>query len=321
MKRLTRWLGWIFFVLLVIVLAGVRRDRPAREVEARNASPPSQFMTVSGLRIHYRDRGHGPAVVLLHGSNASLFTWEGWASALAPEYRVITLDLPGHGLTGPDPLARYSAEQMATVVDAFVQKLGVTRFALAGNSMGGNVAWHYALAHPDKLDALILVDSAGYPRDEPPPFAFRIMSSPVLGYLARYVTPRFMVARSVHEVYADPSRVSDDLVERYYDLLLREGNREATRVRFSPRNNSEAAIRHIGEIRTPTLILWGARDRWILPKYAERFHADIPGSQLVVLDGLGHVPMEEDPARSLAPVKAFLEQHRAGGGKHAQQAP
>jgi pimeloyl-ACP methyl ester carboxylesterase len=298
--------GVLSLLLLAVVILSfmARRDRKATEVETRRANAASKFAEVDGLRIHYRDRGEGSPLVLLHGSNSSLQTWEGWVSALSADHRVITLDLPGHGLTGPDAKQRYSAAQMAEVVDLFVGKLGVARFALAGNSMGGNVAWHYTLAHPDKVERLILVDSAGYPREEPRPFALRAMSSSLFGVVAQHVTPRFMIARSVKDTYGDPSKVTDARVDEYEDQLLREGNREATRIRLSSAADDGQQSR-LAEIKVPTLILWGALDRWILPKYGERFAKDIPGSTLVMLPGLGHIPMEEDPAATASAVRAW----------------
>jgi pimeloyl-ACP methyl ester carboxylesterase len=303
LRTFGKWLLRILLAIAVLLALGVRRDRPAAELEARYASPPSRFIAVDGMRVHYRDRGAGPAIVLLHGSSSSLFTWEGWADALSPEHRVVSLDLPGHGLTGPDPAGRYSLSDMAAFVDHFASALGLEHFSLAGNSMGGGVAWHYALAHPEKLDRLILVDAYAYP--QPPPAMMKLFTVPVVGRLATWITPRFAVARSVRDVYGDPSRVTDEGIDRYYELLLREGNREATRERLSGRHDDGLTAR-LGEIHVPTLILWGSLDRWILPPNGERLAHDLPGARLVTLDGLGHVPMEEDPARSVAPVVAFL---------------
>jgi pimeloyl-ACP methyl ester carboxylesterase len=308
MRRLLTVAGAVVVVLALVIALGVRRDRPAADVERRWAAPPSQFVDVDGLRVHVRDRGHGDAIVLLHGSNASLFTWEGWAEVLARDHRVVTLDLPGHGLTGPDPRGRYSAVGMAEVVNRVADRLGLSRFTIGGNSMGGGVAWHYALLHPERVDRLILVDAAGYPRQEPRPLGFRLFSMPLVGHVVRFVTPRFMLRKSLREAYGDPSRVSDALVDQYEDFTLRAGNREATRQRFAL--PEDGMYTRMSEIRVPTLILWGSRDRWILPRYGERFHAEIPGSRLVMLDGLGHVPMEEDPARSLAPVLELLRTSR-----------
>jgi pimeloyl-ACP methyl ester carboxylesterase len=299
-------LGLTAVVALLLAL-GVRCDRPAAEVEARWATAPSQFVAVDGLRVHLRDRApraEAPALVLVHGSNSSLFTWEGWAEQLKDSYRVIALDLPGHGLTGPDPRQRYSPSDMAQVVDRVVHALGVERFAIAGSSMGGSVAWHYALAHPEKVAALILVDAAGYPREEPRPLPLRIFSSPLLGRLARWISPRFVVARSVRTTYGDPTRVTEERIDAYDDFLLREGNREATRVRLQLPEDGMSA--RLPELKVPTLILWGGKDTWISPRYGERFHSDIAGSRLVVFDSLGHIPMEEDPAATAAAVRAFL---------------
>jgi pimeloyl-ACP methyl ester carboxylesterase len=306
MKRFFKRLGLALLVLVVALLAlGFRRDRPAAGLEAKYATAPSKFVELDGLRVHYRDRGAGPVVVLLHGSNASLFTWEGWTAALAKDHRVIALDLPGHGLTGPDPRERYQPAGMAEVVDLLVAKLGVARFTLAGNSMGGNVAWHYALAHPEKLEGLILVDAAGYPRERPLPLPLRIGASPIWGHVARWVTPRLFVARSLRDTYGDPSRVTEAGVDEYDDFLLRDGNRHATHLRLSRMSNDGLHAR-LKELKVPTLILWGAQDRWILPAHAARFHADIAGSQLVMFDGLGHIPMEEDPVATAAAARSFL---------------
>jgi pimeloyl-ACP methyl ester carboxylesterase len=304
-KRVLKILGGAVLVLVLVQLAGVRCDRPAAEVAARHATPPSRFLELDGLRVHYRDRGQGPPIVLLHGANASLFTWEGWARELARDHRVIALDLPGHGLTGPDPRQRYSYAQMAELVDEFAARLGLSRFTVAGNSMGGGVAWHLALAHPERIERLILVDAAGYPREEPRPFALRMQSSPLGGRLARWVTPRFLVAASVRQVYGDPTRVDDALIDQYQDLILREGNREVTRRRFALPD--DGASRRIPELRVPTLILWGGRDAWIAPHYGERFAREIPGAQLAMFPSLGHVPQEEDPAATAARVRQFLD--------------
>src|SRR5581483_4009099 len=143
-KKVRRVLLALLALVVLVLAAGVRFDRDPGDLEAKYATPPSKFIDVDGARVHYRDTGSGPPIVLVHGSNASLFTWEGWTERLAPSHRVIALDMPGHGLPGPDPKARYSAAEMAELVAAFATKLGIERFAIAGNSMGGNVAWHLA---------------------------------------------------------------------------------------------------------------------------------------------------------------------------------
>jgi pimeloyl-ACP methyl ester carboxylesterase len=305
-----RWIGRGLTALLAIVVVGaaamVRRDLPAAEVEARWASPPSRFVEVDGMRVHVRERGSGPPLLLVHGLAASLFTWEGWAAELSGAHRVIAFDLPGHGLTGPHPEDRYSHADMADFVDHLATALGVTRFSLAGSSMGGHVAARYALAHPERVDRLILVDALGLHREEPRPLIFRLYGTPIVGNVLTLVSPRFVVAASVRDVYGDPGKVGSALVDRYHDLLRRAGNREAMRIHLSlPEEELDPA--QMGKLRMPALILWGARDRWILPRYGERFRDAIPGARLVTFEGLGHVPMEEDPVATARVVRDFLQ--------------
>jgi pimeloyl-ACP methyl ester carboxylesterase len=301
-----KWLGAAVLVLLGIgVGSQVHADLPAAELEARYATPPSRFLEVDGLRVHYRDQGQGPVLLLLHGSSASLFTWEGWARALSDRFRVVSIDLPGHGLTGPDAKGRYTPAEMAQVVEAFRARLGVERMHLAGNSMGGMVAWTYALAHPDRVDRLVLVDAAGYPREQPAPLVFRLMATPGLGEVLSVITPRAVVEKNVRAVYGEPGKVTAAGVAQYHELLLREGNRRATRERLRE-GRDEEAWKRLPELKAPTLILWGAKDTWIPPSDAERFDRDVPDSRLVVYPDLGHVPMEEDPARTAADAAAFL---------------
>ena len=314
----------VALVLLVLALPAAvlvlrRPELPAAELEARYATPPSRFLVLrdaalfgpAGLRVHYRDEGPrgAPVLLLVHGSGASLFTWEGWARALAQDFRVVSLDLPGHGLTGPHPLGRYGVDDHVAVLEALRAALGLERVHLAGNSLGGHVAWRYALAHPGRVERLVLVDAAGYPREEGPPLAFRLAALPVLGPLLLELSPRAVVARSVREVYGDPSRVTDALVDRYDALLSREGNRRATLARARDMGApDDGRWRELPRLRAPTLVLWGGRDTWILPRYGERFARDIPGARLVTFPALGHVPMEEDPAATAEVVRAFLRE-------------
>ena len=285
------------------VAASVRPDLPAADAVARFAGPRSRFVAVDGMQVRYRDEGNGPVVILLHGSNSSLDTWGGWIERLADAFRVVALDLPGHGLTGPSPSNRYGPDDQAEFLEHFVSALGLRRFSLAGNSMGGEIAWHYALAHPERIERLVLVDAAGFPH--PTPMVFRLYGIPVIGRLVTRVTPRFLVARSLREVYADDSKVTDALVYRYYGLLLREGNRNATRIRFAARR-PDRAIARLGEISAPTLIEWGGKDVWIPVEHAHRFAEAIPGARLRIYPDLGHVPMEEDPDATAADARTFL---------------
>ncbi|MBV1886968.1 MAG: alpha/beta hydrolase, partial [Parvibaculaceae bacterium] len=280
-------------------------DISAEKIEQKYTNNASKFMEVDGLRIHYRDEGAGPALVLIHGSNASLHTWEGWVDELSSDFRIISLDMPGHGLTGPDPEQRYDWISMANLVDSFLVKLDVSTFSIAGNSMGGAVAWNYTLMHPSKVEKLILIDSRGYPSEEPKPAVFKAFATPIIGHILTKVTPRSAIEASMNDVYGDSSKVTKEIVTRSLDLTLRAGNREATRVRFSEPSYDQN-LAQIDSINAPTLIMWGEKDTWILPKYAQRFLADIKNSTLKLYENDGHLPMEESPVQTAKDAHDFL---------------
>jgi len=310
---MTRLLLKIFGLLLVFTaIALTLSHAPDRSVEslvARWAPPPSDFIEVQGQLVHFRDEGPRDdplPLVLLHGTSASLHTWEGWVAALKRQRRVISFDLPGFGLTGPRADADYRGDSYARFTLDVLDALGVQRFAIGGNSLGGEIAWRTALLAPQRVDKLILVDAGGYAFEPKSlPIGFRLARIPLLNHLVDIVLPRGVIEQSVQEVYGDPSRVTPALVDRYFELTLREGNRHALVQRFQQmeRGRDEARIK---QLKLPTLILWGGRDRLIPPQYAERFHADIAGSTVVLFDTLGHVPQEEDPARTVAAVRQFL---------------
>ena len=286
----------------------LRADRPAAEVEARWGGPPSRFVEVGGLRTHYRDGGAAgrEALLLLHGSYGSLHVWEGWREAMSSRRRVVALDLPGHGLTGPDPRRRYSPASMADFVADFATAVGLEAFAVAGNSMGGRVAAEVALRHPARVRALVLIDAAGLPREERLPLGLRLFESRAADPLVRWITPRSALRRSLRESRGDAASVTELLLDRCEDMILRQGNRAAARASLRQRGQ-EAFEARLREIAAPTLVLWGARDRWIPVGHADRFHERIHGSKVVVFEGLGHVPMEEDATRTALEALRFLE--------------
>jgi pimeloyl-ACP methyl ester carboxylesterase len=315
-----RWL-WLLGLLLIAGALAVALsrapDRPVASLLARWAPAPSGFIEVKGQRVHLRDVGPRSDVlpiVLLHGTASSLHTWEGWVAALSRSRRVVTFDLPGFGLTGPfagryDP-HDYRGDTYARFVFDLLDELKIGRAVIGGNSLGGEIAWRAATLAPERFERLILVDAAGYalaPQDVP--LGFRLAYVPLIGRISEHLLPRALVASSVHSVYGDPSRISETLVDRYFELTLREGNRRALGLRLQQLEPGAQADR-IRSIRMPTLVLWGGRDRLIPLADARRFAAEIPGAQLVVFDDLGHVPHEEDPARTVTPVLAFLETRR-----------
>lgn len=316
MKLLLRIFGVLLLACFVFAVAGLMAtwapDRSVQQLSARWATPPSQFLNINGMQVHLRDEGPRDdplPIVLLHGTSASLHTWDGWASHLAGEHRVIRFDLPAFGLTGPDPHNDYSMGAYVRLVAAVVDQLGVEEFVLAGNSLGGHIAWGAALAMPQRVKKLVLVDSAGYAINPTSvPIGFTVARTPGLRVLMEYVLPRGVVASTVRNVYGDPNRVTPELVDRYHDLTLRAGNRRALAIRLEqPLSGEEDSIK---TLKLPTLIMWGAKDRLIPLDNAKRFESDIVGSKLLVFADLGHVPHEEDSQRTVAAFEAFLKAPR-----------
>ncbi|MEK0430353.1 MAG: hypothetical protein RL139_157 [Gemmatimonadota bacterium] len=293
----------------IVLAATWAPDLPVASLIPRYAPPPSTFRTIAGVSVHLRDEGpreDTTPILLLHGTSASLHTWGGWVRALTPTRRVITVDLPGFGLSGAFADRDYSAPRTARFLLTLLDSLGVRRAVVGGNSLGGRIAWAMAVADSSRVDALILVDAAGYPSQATSvPIGFRLARTPGLRRVASRLLPRSVIASSLRNVYGDPSRVSDSLIDRYYDLARREGNREALLARFSA-TGSPADTLALRGLRLPTLILWGGRDRLIPPTDAARFARDIPGSRVVMFEALGHVPHEEDPATTVSAVETFL---------------
>ncbi|MCP5282301.1 MAG: alpha/beta hydrolase [Rhodoferax sp.] len=301
--------GLLFFFVAGIVAVWAP-DRPLPELQARWAQPPSQFVAIDGLQVHLRDEGprDDPApIVLLHGTADSLHTWDGWAARLRGQRRVIRFDLPGFGLTGPHAADDYSIEAYVRFVAAVLAQLRLEHVVLGGNSLGGEIAWQTALALPQKVQQLILVDAAGYPAaPREVPLAFRLAGTPAALPLLERLLPRGLVLASLRSVYGDPSRVTPELVDRYYDMALRAGNRRALVQRLQAMAGGVDASARIASLTLPTLVLWGAQDRLIPVAAAQRFSHDIAGATRVVFDGLGHLPQQEDPERTVSEVRRFL---------------
>lgn len=286
-------------------------DIPAAELEAKYAQAPSKFLTLpDGARVHVRDRGDpaAPVLVLLHGSNAALYTWEPWVERLKAEFRVVTLDLPGHGLTGPTPAGDYSQAGMSAFAFGALSALGVETFALAGNSMGAGVAARMALENPARVTRLILVDGGGMPSKRPrePGLGFRLARIPVVNNVMRWVSPRSLFENGLKTAIHDDALVTPAMVDLYWELNRREGNRLASLSRFQlPFDDYNA--RNMGRLAMPVLILWGDKDTLIPLDSGEAARDAIANSQLVVYRDVGHVPMEETPDTSANDVRAFLK--------------
>ncbi|MGD0190345.1 MAG: alpha/beta hydrolase [Rhizomicrobium sp.] len=307
-----------FIVGLIVVAAALAGafyylstpDIPRSVLEAKYASPPSEFITLpDGARAHVRDEGprNAPVLVLIHGSNASLFTWRPWAERLDPTFRVVTMDMPGHGLTGAVPNNDYSGKAMVEFVREVADKLGLSRFAIGGNSMGGGIAARFAETYPARVTQLILVDAGGLPSKtgDKIPLAFQLARTPVLNQVLLYITPRSLVVEGLNDAIVRKAIINDAMVQQYWDFARMAGTRAATGERFRLRFDTYVAD-HIDTLKMPTLILWGEEDHLIPVAAAHEYAKDVPGSKLIVYPATGHIPQEEVADQSAADVKSFL---------------
>lgn len=314
MKYLTRFLKILGVSLTVGIIAILlffgHRDIPFQNLKAKYTNASSSFVSVLGMAVHYRDEGNqndSIPIVLIHGTAASLHTFDAWTNRLKMTNRVIRMDLPAYGLTGPFPDRNYSIQHYTEFINAFLNEIKVKQCILVGNSLGGEIAWNYTIKQPEMVQKLILIDAAGYPTtSKSVPIAFKIGKTPVVNKILTYVTPRFIVQASVENIYFDKSKITPSLIDRYYELTLREGNRQAFVDRFTTTKDT-TAYRKIRSIQQPTLVLWGAEDLLIPIENAIKFHNDLPNNSLSIIKKTGHTPMEESPFESLKPVQDFIK--------------
>jgi len=341
----------IILLLLTLLLSMIRPDIPVEHLKERYADETSQFIEIDGTPVHLKDEGDGPVLLLLHGMFASLHTWDHWAESMQNEYRIIRVDLPGFGLTGPHVRGDYSLQASMYLLESIRNKLNIDRWTLIGNSMGAGLALSYAQLYPEQTAGVVLLnggrllavaqqnsddiemnDETEEPKSEQagessearpspeaqqtdgarPSLVLRALGSPSLRNLMSVLTPEFIINASLKEVYGDPERLDPETVTRYYELLRREGNRQAylNRRQNRPQLNSGLPVLpepvNINDTEVPVLILWGRLDSWIPVSTGYRLHEAIYHSELIIYDDLGHVPMEEDPARTIADVREFL---------------
>ena len=312
MRRTLAVLLTIVAVLAAGWLALRRADIPYDTLETIYSVPDTQFMTLDdGLKVHFTDTGpqDRAAMVLVHGFSASLHTWEAWKRDLEADFRVVTLDLPGHGLSRAEAPELANIERFADVVYEVTQDLGVERFTIAGNSMGGNTAWSYTLSYPETVDGLILVDSSGWPdnpdEDDDGPFIFRLLANPLARTVMKDLDMTSLTRSGLEDSYTDQSLVTDALVERYVALSRAPGHRE-TLLAIMAGDRVPATPEKMAEIKVPTLILWGRDDNLTRVSGAQKFADTIEGSTLVIYDNVGHLPQEEAAEASIQHVRSFM---------------
>ncbi len=310
MRSLTRIVLAVLGLAVVAAAIGYltlrRPDIPYATLEQKYANQASRFLDLpNGVRVHYRDQGNpaGPPIVLVHGFSASLETWEPWVQRLGAAYRIITLDLPGHGLTQAPANYHASIQGYAGIVDQVTNRLHLAHFTLGGNSMGGAVTWVYTLAHPEKVDAMLLIDSAGWPHDgHGSPLVFQLLNNALIGPLLRELDSRALIADGLRAAFVNKALVTDAMVDRYWDLARAPGHRAI--ITNIEQNGGDPAQTSL--LSTPTLIMHGDGDALIPPADSRRFADTIVNATLVELPDVGHAPMEEAPDPSAAAVATFL---------------
>ena len=304
--RYTRVLPFI----MLIFLAGCA-SIPLATLKQKYAGDGSRFVEIDGMQVHYRDEGDGPVLILVHGMLASLHTWDGWVNQIGDHYRIIRLDLPAFGLTGPahgwedTEHGRYVRMHYVDFMVKFMDALNIEKAHFAGNSIGGFVSWSLAAYHPERVDKLILIDSVGYPLDAP--WVVDVVATPVLGSCVTCMTPKFLYKMNIKEVYGDEEKVTDELVERYYELSLAPGTRQASRELITEMKRNSVLVQDgIDRIKSPVLIMWGSVDSWIPVEQAQLWKRDVSSASVKIYEGAGHVPMEEMPVQTAEDAHRFL---------------
>lgn len=303
MKTALWILAGVLAVLLIIFFVIKVPDRDLQYLTEKYTDSDSRFIQVEGINVHYKKEGSGPTLVLIHGTASSLHTWDQWTLMLKDYYTIIRMDLPAFGLTGPNQEGDYSMKYYSDFIDQFLDQLSVDSCFIAGNSLGGAIAWNYTLDHPEVVKKLILIDASGYPK-EGIPLVFQLARNPFSSFLLKHITPRSFIEKNIKEVYHQDELITEDLINRYYELSLRPGNRQA----FIDRANLNYIDRsdEINKIDCPTLIQWGENDLWIPLVDGKRFNAEIENSSLIIYKNAGHVPMEEIPLQTSSDAANFL---------------
>lgn len=307
-KILSIIFGFLLFGTVVILIWAYAPDKERGELQSKYLASPNDIIKILDADIHVRDSGlsqSGETIIMIHGLGSHLQTWDGWSKALEKQHRVIRFDLPGAGLSSLDANGDYSDERSLLLILALMEHLKVEKAHFIGNSLGGRLAWKFASQHIDRVNKLVLVSPDGFAS---PGFEYgKPAEVPFVMNLMQYLLPKSMLRSNLEIAYDDPKNLTDPVMDRYYDLMLAQGNRKALldRMRQTVLVTPEPYLKRI---TVPVLLLWGENDRMIPASNAQDYLTALPNAQLVKLENLGHVPFEESPDRSLIPVINFLNE-------------
>ena len=281
-------------------------DKSKAELEKTYGSSKNAYVSALGVNVHYQDTGSSKnaiPILFLHGFGSSLQTWETWAQAISDEYRVISVDLPGFGLTGEDPSGIYTDQRSVEVLEAFLKALKIPKVVLVGNSMGGKIAWQFTARYPNQVSKLVLISPDGYA--SPGMEYGKKPEVPAIADLYRYFFSKTFLAMNLKPAYADPNTLNDALVNRYYDLMLAPGVRGAILARMQ-QTVLQDPVPSLASIQVPTLLIWGEKDAFIPISNSNDYLKVMPNAKRVSLPNIGHLPQEEQPSIGLAALKEFL---------------
>jgi pimeloyl-ACP methyl ester carboxylesterase len=280
------------------------RDIPAEVLEARYMSPASRFLNIDGVRMHYRDEGNGPPVVLIHANFASLIGWDPWVDALKDHYRVIRFDMTSHGLTGPDPSGDYTLARTVALTERFIDALGLDHLTIGGTSLGGTVSIHYAARHPERVDRLILLSPGALEgRNQ------QRRGVPKQARVLEYILPRALPKFMLSSAYGDKTKLTDAVIDRWHDMWLREGQRAAQLKRLSQYDSGDLEG-VAAQVRAPTLLMWGEANPQAEVEQAyelESMLENVPSLTLIIYPGVGHMAVQEAGAEIAVDVRAWLD--------------
>tara|TARA_B100001029_G_scaffold34633_1_gene26317 strand:- start:6468 stop:7442 length:975 start_codon:yes stop_codon:yes gene_type:complete len=321
MKKIFKRVGFSMVTILVIfIFSGIHLDIPREELEEKYATGSSQFLDLSdGTRIHFRDEGNAknPTVILLHGFNGSLLNFDRLVPLLVEDYRLVSIDLPGFGLTGAIPSADYSTESFIDTVTTLTTHLGIEKFSIAGNSMGGGVAWRYALNNPRKVESLILIASSGVMTEEDSrkfaerkdnsPIVWRLMNSNILKRFLNYYTPKFFATQGLKVSVYDQKLANIEHAMQFHDLVLLEGSRNAILSMSMGSRSKMHGPESLSRIEAPTLVIHGDKDNIIPIERSQVFEEYIDNVEIKIYSQIGHLPMYEDPNKTANDIKSFLQ--------------
>ena len=298
-------LAFISFILLAALYLWTP-DKSKAELEKIYGSPKNAYVSALGVNLHYQDTGpskNAIPILFLHGFGASLQTWDTWAQALSEDYRVVSVDLPGFGLTGEDPSGIYTDQRSVEVLEAFLKELNIPKVVLVGNSMGGKFAWQFAARYPNQVTKLVLISPDGYAS---PGIEYgKKIEVPAIADLYRYFFSRMFLVMNLKPAYANPNTLNDALVNRYYDLMLAPGVRGAILARMQ-QTVLQDPVPSLSSIQVPTLLIWGEKDAFIPIRNSNDYLKVMPNAKRVSLPNIGHLPQEEQPSIGLRVLKEFL---------------